>query len=98
MDTISSYCAFLFKIILSDYNLLWLSTLKSCICFTSLQSKLCKIVKNSDKNQISNIIKDERPLIKEFVLGAKDRGDGQDTALPVRVASVICKYLEEKLV
>ena len=68
------------------------------LSYERVYRKLCKIVKNSDKNQISNIIKDERPLIKEFVLGAKDRGDGQDTALPVRVASVICKYLEEKLV
>ncbi len=59
-------------------------------CFT----KLCKIVNNSEKNKISSIIKDERPLIKQFVNSAYS---GQATGVPAMVASVICKYLEEKV-
>ena len=54
--------------------------------------KIFKIVKNSDKEEISNIIKDERPQIREFVLS----GASSEFALPVRVAGIICKYLEEK--
>ena len=57
-----------------------------------IQRKICKIVKNSDKEEISNIIKDERPQIREFVLS----GTHGDTNIPVRIANVICKYLEEK--
>ncbi len=56
--------------------------------------KLCKIVNNSEKNKISSIIKDERPLIKQFVNSAYS---GQATGVPAMVASVICKYLEEKV-
>ncbi len=57
-----------------------------------IQRKICKIVKNSDKEEISNIIKNERPQIREFVL----LGAQSDVSIPVRVANVICKYLEEK--
>ena len=56
--------------------------------------KLCKIVKNSDKNEVSNIIKDERPQIKDFVLSpyVKD-----EVIIPAHVAAVVCKHLEEKI-
>lgn len=56
--------------------------------------KLCKIVKNSDKNSISNIIKEERPVIKDFVLSAYTK---DEAVIPARVAAIICKHLEEKL-
>jgi hypothetical protein len=56
--------------------------------------KLCKIVKNSDKNRISNIIKDERPMLREFVLSPYSR---QEVVLPAKVAAVVCKYLEQKI-
>lgn len=56
--------------------------------------KLCKIVKNSDKNSISNIIKDERPVVRDFVLSAYTK---DETLIPSHVAAVICKHLEEKL-
>ena len=64
------------------------------ISFERCYKKLCKIVKNSDKNTISNIIKDERPQIKDFVLSAfvKD-----EVIIPAKVAAVVCKYLEEKI-
>lgn len=55
--------------------------------------KMSKIVKNSNEEEILNIIKDERPLVKEFVLNsAKD----EETQIPVHIASVVCKYLEDK--
>jgi response regulator of citrate/malate metabolism len=57
-------------------------------------NKLCKIVNNSEKNKISSIIKDERPLIKQFVNSAYS---GQTAPVPAMVANVICKYLEEKV-
>lgn len=57
-------------------------------CYT----KLCKIVKNSDKTKISNIIKDERPIIKDFALSPYSK---QEVIMPARVAAVVCKHLEE---
>lgn len=63
------------------------------ISYERIFRRLCKIVKNSDKEQISNIIKDERPLLREFVLQARI---GQEVEIPPRIAGVICKYLEEK--
>ena len=58
-----------------------------------IQKKIFKIVNNSDKEEISNIIKDERPQIREFVLS----GAENDCNIPARVANVIYKYLEEKI-
>ncbi len=58
-----------------------------------IQKKIFKIVKNSDKEEISNIIKDERPQIREFVLS----GAQGDFNIPAKVANVIYKYLEEKI-
>ena len=55
--------------------------------------KMYKIIKNSNEQTISNIIKDERPLIREFVINT---AQGEETKMPVRVASVVCKYLEDK--
>ena len=59
--------------------------------FERIARKVCKIVKNSDKEEISNIIKDERPQIREFVLSG-----AAEPNIPVRDANIICKYLEEK--
>ncbi len=56
--------------------------------------KLCKIVKNSDKNSVSSAIEDERPVIKDFVLSVYTK---DETFIPARVAAIICKHLEEKL-
>ncbi len=64
------------------------------ISIDRVYAKLFKIVKSNDKNKISNIIDNERPAIKQFVLSpyTKDR-----IKIPARVGNVICKYLEEKL-
>lgn len=64
------------------------------ITFDRCFRKLCKIVKNSDKNSVSSVIEDERPLIKDFVLSVYTK---DETFIPARVASIICKHLEEKL-
>ncbi len=64
------------------------------ITFDRCYRKLCKIVKNSDKNSVSNIIEDERPVIKDFVLSVYTK---DETFIPARVAAIICKHLEEKL-
>lgn len=64
------------------------------VSYERLYAKLCKIVKNSDKNTISNIIKDERPVIKEFILSPYIK---QDVVIPARVAAVVCKHLQEAL-
>lgn len=57
-------------------------------------AKLFKIVKSSDKNKISNIIDNERPNIKQFVLSPYTK---EEIRVPARVGNVICNYLEEKL-
>lgn len=64
------------------------------VTFERCYRKLCKIVKKADKTLISNIIKDERPQIKDFVLSPylKD-----EVIIPAKVAAVVCKYLEEKV-
>ena len=64
------------------------------ITYDRCYRKLCKIVKNSDKNSISNIIKEERPIIKDFALSPYTK---DETIIPARVAAIICKHLEEKL-
>ncbi len=57
-------------------------------------AKLYKIVKTNDKNEISNIIDNERPMIKQFVLSPITKVEAK---IPARIGNVICKYLEEKL-
>ncbi len=57
-------------------------------------AKLFKIVKTKDKNEISNIIENERPNIKQFVMAPYTK---ELAKIPSRVGNVICKYLEEKL-
>ena len=54
--------------------------------------KMYKIVKNSEKTKILNIIKDERPIVQDFVLSCYDKKRKQ---IPAHVAHVISKYFEE---
>ncbi len=56
--------------------------------------KLYKIVKKCDKNEISNMIEEERPLIKQFILSPFTK---DEVTIPARIGSIVCKYLEEKL-
>ncbi len=56
--------------------------------------KLYKIVKNSDKNEILSIIRNERPAVVDFVLSCYDK---KRCKIPAYVADVISKYLEENV-
>ena len=64
------------------------------ISYDKAYKKMCKIVKNSDKNQILNIIENERPNIKEYVLSCYDK---KRKKLPAHIANIISKYLEENV-
>lgn len=64
------------------------------ITYDRVYNKLCKIVKSCDKNEISNMIDNERPLLKQFILAPFTK---DEIALPIKVGCVVCKYLEEKL-
>lgn len=64
------------------------------ISMDRIYAKLYKIVKNNDKDKIVNVIDNERPLIREFVLAPYTK---EEVKVPARVGNVICKYLEEKL-
>lgn len=64
------------------------------ISYDKAYKKMCKIVKNSDKNQILNIIENERPNIKEYVLSCYDN---KRKKLPAHIANIISKYLEENV-
>ncbi|MBQ8847797.1 MAG: hypothetical protein IJ003_02520 [Candidatus Gastranaerophilales bacterium] len=54
--------------------------------------KMCKIVKNSDKTKILNIIEKERPVVHDYVLSCYER---RRKNIPPHIADVISKYLEE---
>lgn len=56
--------------------------------------KLCKIVKNSNFEQVLNIIKDERPFVQEYVQNAKIK---EKTPMPAKVAEIIVNHIEEKI-
>ena len=56
--------------------------------------KMYKIVKNSDKNEILSIIKNERPAVIDFILSCYDK---KRCKIPAYVADVISKYLEENV-
>ena len=64
------------------------------ISMDRIYAKLYKIVKSNDKDKIVNVIDNERPLIREFVLAPYTK---EEVKVPARVGNVICKYLEEKL-
>lgn len=64
------------------------------ISMDRVYAKLYKIVKTNDKNEISNIIDNERPQIKQFVLSPYTKDLAK---IPSRVGNVVCSYLEEKL-
>lgn len=64
------------------------------ISMDRIYAKLYKIVKTNDKNNISNIIDNERPEIKHFVLSPYTK---EPAKIPARIGNVICDYLEEKL-
>ena len=64
------------------------------VSYDKAHKKLCKIVKNSDKNKILNIINNERPIVQEFVSSCYLR---KKTKIPAYVADIVSKYLEENV-
>ena len=63
------------------------------ISFERAYKKMYKIVKNLSYDEISDIIKDERPFVREYVLACYNR---KQKKLPAHIADVISRYLEEK--
>ena len=64
------------------------------ISYDKVFKKMYKIVKNADKKQILNIIYNERPVVREFVLSCYDK---KRKKIPPYIADVISKYLEENI-
>lgn len=57
-------------------------------------SKMMKIARSHDKEIIIGAVMHERPLIRDFVLSVFEK---REVAIPARVASVVCAYVEERL-
>lgn len=64
------------------------------VSYEKAYKKLYKIVKNSEKSKILNIIENERPAVKEFVLSCYEH---KKRKIPAYIADVISKYLEENV-
>lgn len=64
------------------------------ISYDRAYKKLYKIVKNSSKEQISTIIDNERPAIKEFVSSCYTE---KRKKLPPYIADTISRYIEENV-
>ncbi|MBR2068219.1 MAG: hypothetical protein IJ877_00520 [Candidatus Gastranaerophilales bacterium] len=64
------------------------------ISYDRAYRKMYKIVKNSSKNEILDIIKKEKPAVQEFVLSCYNH---KKKKLPAYVANVISKYLDEQI-
>ena len=64
------------------------------VSYDKAYKKMCKIVKNSDKNEILDIIKNERPLVKDFVMSCYS---DKRIKLPPIIADIISKYIEESV-
>ena len=64
------------------------------ISYDKAHSKICKIIKKSPKEKIFNIIKNERPVVQDFILSCYSK---KRTKVPAHVANSISKYLEENI-
>ena len=64
------------------------------VSYDKAYKKMYKIVKNAHKNEILNIIDNERPMVKEFVLSCYEH---KKKKLPAYIADTISKYLEENV-
>lgn len=64
------------------------------VSYDRAYKKIYKIVKNSDKNKILDIIKEEKPALQEFVLSCYNH---KKKKLPAYIAETVSKYLEEKV-
>ncbi len=64
------------------------------ISYDKAYSKMCKIIKNSQNTAILDMIKNERPNIKEFVLSCYQK---RRKKIPAYIADTISKYIEENV-
>lgn len=64
------------------------------VSYDRAYKKMCKIVKNSSKEAIFNIIDNDRPLIREFVDACYMK---KKAKIPAYIADVVSKYLEENV-
>ena len=64
------------------------------ISYDRAYKRMYKIVKNSDKNEILDIIKEEKPAVQDFVLSCYTH---KKKKIPAYIADVVSKYLEEKI-
>jgi len=62
------------------------------VSYDKAYKKLCKITKTVDKEKILNIIENERPAVRDFVISSYDK---KKRKIPAAVADVISRYLEE---
>lgn len=64
------------------------------VSYDRAYKKLCKIVKNSSKDELLNIINNERLEIREFVMACCEN---KKKKIPAHIADIIVKYLEENV-
>lgn len=64
------------------------------ISYDRAYKKMYKIVKNSNKNEVLDIIKEEKPALQEFVLSCYNH---RKKKIPAYIADVVSRYLEEKI-
>ncbi len=64
------------------------------VSYDKAYKRMYKIVKNSDKNEILDIIKEEKPAIQDFVLSCYTKNKKR---IPAYIADVVSKYMEEKI-
>ena len=55
---------------------------------------LLRIYKTTPREKVERIIKNERPLVKRFILQSYD---GEFSDLPLRVAGIVAQYIEESV-
>lgn len=64
------------------------------ISYEKAYKKLCKIVKNSSKEKILNIISKERPVVRDFIMSCYQQ---KRKKIPAHIADVVSKYVEENI-
>lgn len=64
------------------------------ISYEKAFKKMCKIVKNSKKEEVLDIINKERPALKEFV---ESCAQNKKKKIPAHIADIVSKYLEENV-
>lgn len=65
----------------------------SKISLPKIANRMKKLIKPSNQKFVTKLFENERPNIKNFVLANEEEG----SALPPRIADVVCQHLEEKL-